>query len=52
MEIRMQRIGDNIFPTDAVSRERLKKASIAVKDLDIISPRFVKQGYRLRIENY
>lgn len=52
MEIRMQRIGENIFPTDAVSRERLKKASIAVKDLDIISPRLVKQGYKLRIENY
>lgn len=52
MEIRLQRIGENIFPTDAVSLERLKKARIAVKDLDIISPRLVKQGYKLRIENY
>ena len=52
MEIRLQRIGPKIFPTDSVSRERLKKASIEVKDLDIISPKLVKQGYKLRIENY
>lgn len=50
--INLQRIGDNIFPTDCISRKNLERESFKVRDLDIISPRFVKRGFILRIENF
>lgn len=51
-KINLQRIRDYIFPTDAKSRKNLNYEKFKVHDLDIISPRLVKQGYILKIENY
>lgn len=50
--INLQRIGDNIFPTDFISRQNLNRESFKVRDLDVISPRLVKNGFILRIADF
>ena len=52
MVIRLQRVGDFIFPTDCISKENFGRDKISVRDLDIISPRLVKHGFILKIENF
>lgn len=50
--INLQRIGDEIFPTDSISKKNLNRDKFKVRDLDILSPKLVKKGFILRIENY
>lgn len=54
--IRMQLIGNYLYPTDSWSRDTLfdeTNHDRFKKDmLDLISPRLVKRGYKLAISNY
>lgn len=54
--IRMQLIGNYLYPTDSWSRDTLideTNHDRFNKDmLDLISPRLVKRGYKLAISNY
>lgn len=54
--IRLQLIGEYLYPTDAWSRDTLIDETnhdrLKNDMLDLISPRLVKRGYKLAISNY
>lgn len=54
--IRLQRIGENLMPTDAISRSHLVNElhieRITKEGEDVFFPRLVKRGYKLAISNY